>query len=87
MTDHPAKACTKRQREVFEQISCGVANPRCGANTLNALSLKGLIEAEWEVVGRDGLGEIKVPRWFVPLPIHMQWCGWCSEQEARSSDV
>ena len=86
--EHPAKTagCTKRQIEVFEQIASGVTNPRCGANTLNALSLKGLIDSWERVVGRDSLGEIRVPHWFVPIPTHMQWCSWCAEQKEVTND-
>ena len=80
MTDHPAKSCTKRQIDVFEQIATGITNPRAHPNTLNALALKRLIVVDWDVVGRDGFGEIKLPRWHVPLPIHTQWCSWCAEQ-------
>ena len=89
MTEHPAKVarCTKRQIEVFEQIGSGVTNPSCGVSTLNALSLKGLIDSWEQVVGRDGFGEIKLPRWYVPIPVHMQWCKWCSEQpESEAND-
>lgn len=81
MSEHPAmaKRCTQRQVEIFEQIAVGVTNPSCHANTLNALSLKGLIQAEWEITGHDAFGEIKIPRWYVPIPVHRQWCSWCSE--------
>jgi hypothetical protein len=88
MTDHPAKAagCTKRQCEVFERIASGVTNPRAAQVTLKALFDKGLIASEWEVVGRDVFGVIKMPRWHVPIPIHMQWCSWCSEQSGVEHD-
>ena len=80
--EHPAKAagCTKRQIEVFDQIASGVTNPRAAQGTLKVLFDKGLIASEWEVVGRDCLGEIKLPRWYVPMPLHMDWCSWCSSR-------
>ena len=78
---HPAIAakCTKKQIEVFEQIGAGVTNPPAALKTLEALYRKGLIASQWEIVGRDRFGEIKMPRWFVPIPVHMQWCSWCDE--------
>jgi hypothetical protein len=79
MTDHPCKGMTKRQREAFEQIAISQP-PRATHKTLVALRERGLIDYEDEVVGRDALGTITIPRWFVPLPIHFQWCEWASEQ-------
>ena len=81
MTDHPAKAagCSPRQIEVFEQIAEGITNPPASKKTLDALAKKGLIDVEWETVGWCS-GAIKVPRWFVPIPVHIQWCEWCAEK-------
>lgn len=84
---HPAeeKRCTKRQVEVFDQIASGVTNPSCHPSTINALSLKGLIAADWELTGRDAFGEIRIPRWYVPIPVHMQWCNWCLTKQSGVS--
>jgi hypothetical protein len=79
MTDHPAKGCSKAQREVFEQIATGVTNPFCATKILTVLEHKGLIAKEWELL-HDKFGDYRVPRWYVPIPIHMQFCNWCSEQ-------
>lgn len=69
---------TKAQREAFERIAVSAPN---GAThrTLLKLRERGLIDYEDEVIGRDALGKITVPRWFVPMAVHIQWCEWCSE--------
>jgi hypothetical protein len=80
MVEHPCKGMTKAQIAAFERIAVNEPN---GANhqTLVKLRERGLIDYETDVVGRDALGPISVPRWFVPLPIHAQWCEWCSQEE------
>ncbi len=79
MTDHPCKGMTKRQREAFEQIAISQP-PQATHKTLVALRERGLIDYKNETIGRDALGAITVPRWFVPLLVQMQWCEWASEQ-------
>lgn len=76
---HPCKGRTKAQRDAFEQIAIG-QRPRASHKTLVKLREAGLIDYTDKVVGRDALGKITVPDWFVPLPIHHQWCAWCSEK-------
>lgn len=78
MTDHPCKGMTKAQRAAFEQITIN-ERPTASHKTLLALRNAGLIDYRDKVVGRDALGLITVPEWFVPLPVHIQWCEWCSE--------
>jgi hypothetical protein len=86
MVDHPCKGMTKAQIAAFERIAVNEPN---GANhqTLVALRAKGLIDYESEVVGRDALGLVTVPRWFVPLPVHAQWCEWCGEQQDPDNPI
>lgn len=79
MTDHPCKGMTKVQIGAFERIAINEP-PAATHKTLMALRKAGLIDYENEVVGRDALGKIIVPRWFVPLSVHHQWCVWCSGQ-------
>lgn len=80
-TEHPCKGMTKRQREAFEQIATGEALPRAMPITLQRLQTNGLIErGPDKVLGRDALGVISIPQYYVPLPVHAQWCQWCSEQ-------
>lgn len=80
MASHPCKGMTPAQRRDFELIATG-QRPRGGYRTINALRDRGLIEnAPPKVIGRDALGLIKIPDWFVPLHVHAQWCQWCGEQ-------
>lgn len=85
MTEHPCKGMTKAQREAFEQIAVNMP-PSASHKNLLALRANGLVDYENEVIGRDALGAITVPRWFVPLPVHAQWCAWCSEQPDATND-
>ena len=82
MTDHPCKGMTKRYHEIFEQIAVNQP-PRCRDSMILQLKLRGLVEVEYKTL-RDKLGEYKIPVYSVPLPIHMQWCEWCSEQPENS---
>ena len=65
MTDHPCKGMTRAQREAFERIAVN-QHPQATHKTLLALREKGLIGYTDKVVGRDALGKITVPEWFVP---------------------
>jgi hypothetical protein len=70
---------TKAQREAFERIA--INHPHQATHkTLVTLRKAGLVDYENEVIGGDALGKITVPRWYVPLPVHMQWCEWAGEQ-------
>lgn len=80
-TPHPCAGMTSAQRRDFELIAIG-QRPRGGHMTINKLKARGLIEEDApEVVGRDRFGLIKIPRWYVPMKFHMQWCRWADEQE------
>lgn len=79
MREHPCKGMTKAQRAAFEQIAIN-QHPYATHKTLKALREKGLIDYREITIGRDALGKITVPEWFVPLPVHAQWCAWCSAQ-------
>ena len=79
MTDHPCKDLTKTQREAFEQIAINQP-PQCGWKSIDALLNAGVIERGEDDTRRDAMGVYHIPNFFVPLPIHMQWCAWCSEQ-------
>lgn len=84
MTDHPCAGMTKAQRQAFEQIAIN-QQPMATHKTLLALREKGLIGYTDKVVGRDALGKITIPEWFVPIHVHMQWCEWCSEQPENAA--
>lgn len=81
MTDHPCKGMTKGQIAAFERLAIGEP-PNASVKTLEALLSKGVIaKDEDRIVGRDALGTIRVPQFYVPIPLHWQWCEWCSEQD------
>lgn len=87
MTKHPCAGMTKAQRRDFELIAIS-QRPRGGHMTLKALKARGLIEdAPPVVVGRDRFGDIVLPDWFIPLPVHRQWCQWCSEQDDPGEEL
>lgn len=85
MTDHPCKGMTKAQIAAFERIAVN-HEPMATHKTLLALRAKGLIGYTDKVIGRDALGKITVPEWFVPIHAHLQWCQWCSEQPENHDD-
>jgi hypothetical protein len=80
MTDHPCKGMTKAQIAAFEQIAINVALPPVPKGTLAALEKHGLIERAPDKKLHDEMGDYSLPQYFVPLPIHMQWCQWASER-------
>ncbi len=70
-----------KQAAAFEQIATGNDRGHHPA-TLRALVNKGYI-SEWaQTIGRDGFGDITVMRYEVPIPVHIRWCEWCSENYA-----
>lgn len=79
MTDHPCKGMTEAQIAAFERIAIN-ANPECGWKTLDRLIARGVIERVKGEMRRDAMGAYEIPAFVVPLPIHMQWCQWASEQ-------
>ena len=81
MTNHPAKAagCTKAQIAAFEQICIG-QKPVGPVHLFDRLEKKGLIEKKERILCYDRFGPVFVPEYSVPIPIHMQWCQWASEQ-------
>ena len=79
MTDHPCKGLTKAQRAAFEQIAINESAP-VGNSTLKPLLERGLIERVEDMLIPSSMGNIKIAQYRVPLPVHAQWCEWCSEQ-------
>jgi hypothetical protein len=79
MTKHPCAGMTEAQRRDFELIATG-QRPRGTVGTISALKKAGLIvDAGHKLVGKDRFGDIFIPEWAVPIPIHAQWCKWASE--------
>lgn len=79
---YPIPGLTPRQRAVFEQIAVG-NDAGHHPKTVGVLLDRGAIEVTWEVRGRDRFGEIRVPRYTVPLGLHVRWCQWCADQEGE----
>lgn len=80
MTDHPCKGMSKTQVAAFERVAINEP-PMAGRQTMDILEKRGLVERlPDKFVGRDVLGVIRIAAYCVPLPVHMQWCQWCSEQ-------
>lgn len=79
MTDHPCKGMSRKQREAFEQIAIN-QHPQDGWRSIDALLKAGVIEKVEGEKRRDAMGVYEIPRFNVPLSVHMQWCEWCSEQ-------
>ena len=77
--DNPLAGCGKIQRAAFEALAIGL-EPRIADATRRALMRKGLIaEGPHRSLGRDALGEIMVPTYFVPIAVHARWCEWCDK--------
>lgn len=75
---HPCAGMTKAQRELFERLAIGMDGPM-HPKTLAALGAKGLVwRGPDRVLGRDRFGPITIPDYYIPLPVHHQWCKWCS---------
>jgi len=75
---HPCAGLSKGVVEVFESIAVSQPHPHRPAAILTLLHA-GLIVQIGERVLRDRFGEVRIPVYEVPLPVHYQWCQWCSE--------
>lgn len=84
MTEHPCKGLTEAQQRAFENIAIG-QSPGCKWPTIDALLKAGVIERGPSETRRDAMGVYEIPSFVVPLPIHMQWCEWCSQIEDRAA--
>lgn len=83
MTDHPCKGMTRAETNAFEAIAVNQV-PRCSKATLQKLLDRGLIVRQDRLTHfSDGLPPMRTDEYFVPLPIHYQWCSWASEQFAE----
>ena len=78
MTDHPCAGRSKAAVEVFEAIAIN-QHPPLRPKVINSLLKAGLIVKVGDTELRDRFGVMKIPVYEVPLPVHWQWCQWCSE--------
>lgn len=80
MTDHPCKGMTAVQTAAFERIAIGMS-PMAGKETIKALLDKDLIIKLPDRLVSGGIyGPVRIARYDVPVPTHIQWCEWASEQ-------
>lgn len=47
--------------------------------TLSSLVRKGYLEEFEQVIRQPGQLPLIVKRYEVPIPVHIRWCNWCSE--------
>jgi len=72
------RGLTPKQLAVFEQIACN--NDKChNRQTLKSLVKKGLIAESQERL--SGRLLIYIYRYCVPIPVHYDWCCWCSGED------
>ena len=74
---------TPAQDKAFGLIAIG-QYPFCSNKTIQALLDKGLIlKAQRTIYGKGNSPIDRIPMtvdtYYIPLPIHAQWCKWCSE--------
>lgn len=84
MTDHPCKGMDRLAIEAFERIAIN-DQPGTSTKTLEKLQRRGVIERGPDKLCRDAFGTFTIPQWYVPLPVHAQWCEWCSEQPDQAT--
>jgi hypothetical protein len=80
MSEHPCEGMTKAEIAAFEAIAINL-RPNCSKKTIEKLLARGVIaNEERNLHFGDGLPPVAVDDYFVPLPIHYQWCQWASER-------
>jgi hypothetical protein len=81
VTKHPGK--TPAQRRILDEIGCGNHSPVMAKATCDKLLRDGLV-VELSPDERPFIGAItfQIRRFEMPIPVHMQWCQFQSEQEA-----
>jgi hypothetical protein len=74
------KGLTKNQIRVFEEIAI---NHDQGHNpiTLRSLEKRGLIRSFRDPLSDGHSLQVIVKRYYVPIPIHTDWCKWCAEKQ------
>lgn len=79
---YPVAGLTKSEREVFEDIATGnirrLSNFRL-AVVKKLLEIGAIVCCGEKQICKDQFGEVWVPEYCVPIPLHMIWCKYCSE--------
>lgn len=70
------RGLTEAQERVLGLIAMGMDGLH-HRGTTRALEKRGLIVSRIEETATR-IGLVRVRRWSVPLPIHMEWCEWCA---------
>jgi hypothetical protein len=65
---------SKKEQDVLGNIAINLDGGH-NSKTIKALLKKGLI-----IETEEHQGALTIKHYAVPLPIHMQWCYWCSHQ-------
>lgn len=82
---HPGT--TKAQKKVLDEIGSGNFTPWMSAKTAASLLAKGLIvKRGFKILGKDRFGSITVPEYEMPVPVHIQWCMFYSEQPDEGNE-
>ena len=77
---HPGR--TPAQRRVLDAIGYGDPSPIMALSTKRTLLAAGLIEETGhQTVRRDRFGDITVPTYEMPIPVHIVWCSAVSASD------
>ncbi|WP_213740413.1 hypothetical protein [Bradyrhizobium sp. dw_411] len=83
MVRHPCDGLMRAETKAFEAIAINL-KPRCSVGTLTRLVERGLIvRQERRIAFGDGLPAAIVDEYYVPLPIHIQFCEWAADHSPR----
>lgn len=73
---HPGR--TAAQRRILDTIGCGNSSPIMARSTRDAMLAAGLIVKTGERIYGSGPLAARVDEYEMPVPVHMQWCGFCA---------
>lgn len=76
--EHPCKGMSDAAIRAFEACATGNALPTADLRTMADLVKRGVVVKGEGKALRDEMGPFTLPQYFVPTPVHIQWCEWCS---------
>lgn len=80
MTDHPCDGMSRAEISAFEAIAIN-RPPNCSKRTIEKLLARGVIASqETKMRFREDLPPSVVANFYVPLPVHIQWCEWAEKR-------
>ena len=74
MTDHPCHGLSRAEISAFEAIAIN-CRPNCSKRTIEKLLAHGAI-----AIIREDLPPSVFANYYVPLPVHIQWCEWAEKR-------